>query len=150
MRLWKTVARVLFAAALSIPIASCGFSSHSGSTASNPPSESPSIESSGRMFSGDFFVSQVDDVYRANTNPAQVQVSYSFDESGSFKRQSKLRVEEGVYLISTQGELVFYIEKVNGEPLTEARIDRYSIIEEVSDSITLGSGPSRKLVLKRR
>lgn len=150
MRLWKTVARVLLVAALSILIASCGFSRQSGSTASNPPSESPSIESSGRMLSGDFVVSQVDDVYRANTNPAQVQVSYSFDESGNFKRQSKSRFEEGVYLISTQGELVFYIEKINGEPLTEARIDRYSIIEEGSDSITLGSGPSRRLVLKRR
>lgn len=150
MRLWKTVARVLLVAALSILIASCGFSRQSGSTASNPPSESPSIESSGRMLSGDFVVSQVDDVYRANTNPAQVQVSYSFDESGNFKRQSKSRFEEGVYLISTQGELVFYIEKINGEPLTEARIDRYSIIEEGSDSITLGSGPTRKLVLKRR
>jgi len=102
------------------------------------------------MFSGDFFVSQVDDVYRPNTTPAQVQVSYSFDESGNFKRQSKSRIEEGVYLISTQRELVFYIEKINGEPLTEARIDRYSIIEEGSDSITLGSGPSRRLVLKRR
>lgn len=150
MRLWKTVARVLLVAALSILIASCGFSRQSGSTASNPPSESPSIESSGRMLSGDFVVSQVDDVYRANTNPAQVQVSYSFDESGNFKRQSKSRFEEGMYLISTQGELVFYIEKINGEPLTEARIDRYSIIEEGSDSITLGSGPSRRLVLKRR
>ena len=102
------------------------------------------------MFSGDFFVSQIDDLYRPNTNPAQVQVSYSFDESGNFKRQSKSRVEEGVYLISTQREIVFYIEKINGEPLTEARIDRYSIIEEGPDSMTLGSSPSRKMVLKRR
>jgi len=149
MRLWKTVARVLFAGALSIPIVSCGFSSP-GSTAPNPPSESPSIENSGRLLSGNFFVIHVEDAYRTNTNPASVQASYSFDESGTFKHQSNSRVEEGVYLISTQGELVVYIEKINGEPLTEARIDRYSIIEESSDSITLGSGPSRRLVLKKR
>jgi hypothetical protein len=149
MRLGKTMAAVLLVGALAIPISSCSFSSQSRSTASDSLSESPSIESSGRLLSGEFSLIQVDDGYRPKTSPAFVQTSYNFDESGSFKRLNKSRVEEGVYLISTQGELVIYIEKVNGELLTEARIDRYSIIEESSDSITLGSGPARKLVLKR-
>ena len=149
MRFLKRVARVLFVTILAIPIASCGFS-NPGSTPSSPPIENPPIESSGRLLAGEFSVIQVDDVYRPSTSPAPVQTSYSFDESAAFKRQSKSRVEEGVYLISTQGELVFYIEKINGELLPEAKVDRYSIIEESSDSITLGSGGSRKLVLKRR
>jgi len=150
MRLLKTVARVLLAGALVIPIASCSLSSKSGSTASDPTYETPSIESSGRLISGEFLLVQVDDEYRPKANPAALQTSYSFDASGSFKRQNKTRLEEGVYLISTQGELVIYVEKINGELLTEAHVDRYSIIEESSDSITLGNGPSRKLVLKRR
>jgi len=143
------MAAMLLAGALAIPIASCGFANHSGSTASNPPSEAPSIEGSGRFLSGEFLLTQVDDVYGSKTNPTLGQTSYNFDESGSFRRQNKSRVEEGVYLISTQAELVIYIEKINGELLTEARVERYSL-EESADSITLLIGTSRKLVLKRR
>ena len=150
MRLWMIAARIFLVGTLVIPIAACSFSSQSGSTASNPTSETPSIENSGRLLSGEFLLVEVDDEYRPKANPVPLQTSYSFDESGSFKRQNKTRLEEGVYLISTQSELVIYVEKINGELLTEAHVDRYSIIEESSDSITLGNGPSRKLVLKKR
>jgi hypothetical protein len=141
---------VLLAGALVVPIASCGFSRRSGSAESTPDLDSESIENSGRPLSGDFLLSQIEDAYRPKSNPTSVQTSFSFDESGSFKRQDKSRIEEGVYLISTQGELVIYIEKINGELLPAARVDRYTIIEESPDSITLGSGPSRKIVLKKR
>jgi hypothetical protein len=59
-------------------------------------------------------------------------------------------MDEGVYLISAQRELVLYVEKINGQPLTEARVERFVIIEEGADSMALGSGPSLKLMLKKR
>ena len=74
----------------------------------------------------------------------------SFDEDGNFKRQEKLRSDEGTYLISTGGELVIYIEKVNGESLSAARVERYVIGERSHDSITLQNGPSRSLILQKR
>ncbi len=74
---------------------------------------------------------------------------FSFDENGNFKRQDKSRVEEGAYLIGTRSELVMYIEKVNGELLGSARVDRYAIIDQRDDSITLQSGPSKTLVLRK-
>src|SRR5215471_8821778 len=150
MRWWKTATMLFLAGALAVGVASCGFSRKSGSAESSPAVDSDSIEDSGRRLSGDFLLGQIEDVYRSKTNPQSVQASFSFDQSGAFKRQDKSRVEEGVYLISTQGELVIYIEKIDGELLPAARVDRYSMIEESADSITLGSGPSRRIVLKRR
>ncbi len=85
--------------------------------------------------------------------PASVfplQVLFSFDENGNFKRQDKSRVEEGAYLIGTRGEFVMYIEKINGELLGAARVDHYAIIDQRDDSITLESSPSKKLVLRKR
>jgi hypothetical protein len=147
---WKTAAKVLFVGALVIPLAACGVSRSSGSAGSNLVVESDSFEDSGRRLSGEFVLSHIEDLYRPESSPTAVQTFFSFDEAGSFKRQQNSRVDEGVYLISAKRELVLYVEKINGQPLTEAKVERFVIIEEGADSIALGSGPSRKLMLKNR
>jgi hypothetical protein len=150
MQGWKIATRILFAGSLVIPLLSCGFSRHSGSAGSTPTIESESVENSGRRLSGEFFLSQVEDMYRPEPNRTAIQTLFSFDEGGSFKRQQNSRVDEGVYLVSSQKELLIYVEKTNGQPLTEAKVERYLIIEEGPDSITLGNGPSRRLIFKKR
>jgi len=149
MQGWKTATKVLLAGALVIPLAACGFSRGSGSAGANPVIESESFEDSGRRLSGEFVLSHIEDLYRPESTTV-VHTFFSFDEAGSFKRQQNSRMDEGVYLISAKRELVLYVEKINGQQLTEARIERFAIIEEGADSIALGSGPSRKLILKKR
>ena len=141
---------MLLAGALVIPLAACGFSRSSGSAGANPVVESESFEDSGRRLSGEFVLSHIEDLYRTESNTTAAQTFFSFDEGGSFKRQRNSRMDEGVYLISAKRELVLYVEKINGQPLTEARVEQFVIIEEGADSITLGSGPSLKLMLKKR
>ena len=150
MQGWKIAAKVLLAGTLVIPLAACGFSRGSGSAGANPVIESESFEDSGKRLSGEFALSHIEDLYRPESNTTVVHTFFSFDETGSFKRQQNSRMDEGVYLISAKRELVLYVEKINGQQLTEARIERFAIIEEGADSIALGSGPSRKLILKKR
>src|SRR6185503_19526623 len=97
---------------IALLIVSCGESTQSGPI--QQTSDSGPIEDSGRRLSGEFVVNSIEDAYRTNTAQLQSPAVFTFDPDGNFKRQDKVRVEEGVYLISTQGELVIYIEKVNG------------------------------------
>ena len=127
-------------------LVSCGASSRStGSNASDPLSE---FEDSGKRIAGDFIAS-IDDSYRARGSGPQRQATLSFDGDGHFKRQLDSRIDEGSYLITTTGEMIVYIEKVNDEPLTAARAERYRIDEQTEASVTL-SGPARSFVLKRK
>ena len=125
---------------------SCGASSRStGSNASDPLSE---FEDSGKRIAGDFIAS-IDDCYRGKDSAPQRQATLSFDGDGHFKRQSDSRIEEGSYLITTTGEMIVYIEKVNGEPLTSAKTERYRLDEQSEASMTL-TGPARSFLLKRK
>jgi hypothetical protein len=127
-------------------LVSCGASSRStGSNASDPLSE---FEDSGKRIAGDFIAS-IDDSYRARGSGPQRQATLSFDGDGHFKRQLDSRIDEGSYLITTTGEMIVYIEKVNDELLTAARAERYRIDEQTEASVTL-SGPARSFVLKRK
>ena len=148
MRCWKSVAKVFLLGAVALGVVSCGAATQQQQPETSQASAEP-IEDSGKRLSGEFLLSALEDTYRPK-NSSGPQTVFSFDESGNFKRQDKSRIEEGGYVISTRGELVFYIEKVNGEPLTDARVERYVITDQRDDAITLQSGPSRKLVLRKR
>lgn len=127
-------------------LVSCGASSRStGSNASDPPGE---FEDSGKRIAGDF-VASAEDSYRARGSAPQRQAILSFDGDGHFKRQLDSRIEEGSYLITTTGEMIVYIEKVNGEPLTAAKAERYRLDEQSEASMTL-TGPARSFLLKRK
>ena len=150
MRSWIKVGKLVLAGAVALLAVSCGASTQSRSAGAQQASDSDSIEDSGKRLSGEFVVSVLEDDYRPRSASAPLQAVFSFDENGNFKRQDKSRVEEGAYLIGTRGELVMYIEKINGELLGAARVDRYAIIDQRDDSIALQSGPSKKLVLRKR
>ena len=150
MRSWVTVEKLVLVGAVALLAVSCGTSTQSRPAATQQASDTNSIEDSGKRLSGEFVLSAVEDSYRPKSASAPLQVVFSFDENGNFKRQDKSRLEEGAYLIGTRSELVIYIEKVNGEQLGSARVDRYNIIDQRDDSITLQSGPSKTLVLRKR
>jgi hypothetical protein len=145
--------RILFSnltmlAAVALATASCGASTQS--QRDNPgSSDAPPIEDSGKRLSGDFVVSSLEDSYGPKKAHTQPQTVFSFDESGVFKKQDKSRTEEGSYLIGAQGELMMFIEKLNGEPLPAARAERYSMSDQRDDGFTLQGG-SRKLILQKR
>jgi hypothetical protein len=150
MRSWVTVEKLVLAGAIALLAGSCGTSTQSRPAGAQQASDIDSIEDSGKRLSGEFVLSAVEDAYRPKNASAPLQVVFSFDENGSFKRQDKSRVEEGAYLIGTRSDFVMYIEKVNGELLGSARVDRYTIIDQRDDSITLESSPSKTLVLRKR
>ena len=148
MRWWILLSKLTMLGAVALAAASCGASSQS--QRDDPQSsDAPPIEDSGKRLSGDFAVSSLEDSYGPKKTQTQPQAVFTFDENGSFKKQDKLRTEEGSYLIGTQGELVIYIEKVNGEPLPAARVERYSMSDQRDDGFTLQSR-SRKLLLRKR
>lgn len=150
MRSWIKVGKLILAGAVALLVVSCGASTESRPPGTQQASDTGSIEDSGKRLSGEFVLSAVEDAYRPKNAQAQPQAVFSFDENGNFRRQDKSRVEEGAYLIGSKGELVIYIEKVNGELLAAARVDRHVIIDQRDDSITLQSGPSKTLVLRKR
>lgn len=135
---------------VALVVASCGASTHSQQPGQEQFSDAEVIEDSGKRLSGEFVLSAVEDAYRAKNATVHPQAVFSFDDNANFKRQDTSRVEEGAYLIGTQGQLVIYIEKVNGELLGTARVDRYVILDQNDDSITLQSGPSKNLILRKR
>lgn len=98
--------------------------------------------------SGEFEIISLEDSYRRDDLPSQA--TFSFDQNGDFKRQDGSRLEEGSYLITAQNELVLYIEKVNGEPRSAARVEGYQIADQSENGFTLEGGPSRRLVLRKR
>lgn len=150
MRFWINVGKLVLGGAVALLVVSCGASTQSPPAGAQKTSDTDSIEDSGKRLSGDFVLSSVEDAYRPKNAQAQPQTVFTFDENGNFKRQDKSRVEEGGYLIGLKSELVIYIEKVNGEPLPAARVDRYVIIDQRDDAITLESSPSRTMVLRKR
>jgi hypothetical protein len=150
MRSWIKVGKLVLAGAVALVAVSCGPSTQSRPAAAQQASDTDSIEDSGKHLSGEFVLSALEDAYRPKNASAPPQAVFSFDENGTFKRQDKSRVEEGTYLIGTRSEFVMYIEKVNGELLGSARVDRYAIIDQRGDSITLQSSPSKTLVLRKR
>jgi hypothetical protein len=148
MRWWILLSKLTMLLAVALATGSCGAST--GSQRDNSLSSGfASIEDSGKRLSGDFVVSSLEDPYAPKKAQTQTQAVLSFDESGIFKKQDKSRTEEGSYLIGTQGELVIYAEKVNGEPLPAARVDRYSMSDQRDDAFTLQS-QSRRLLLRKR
>ena len=149
MRSWIKVGKLVLAGAVALVAVSCGTSTQSRPAATQQASDTDSIEDSGKRLSGEFVLSAVEDGYRPKNASAPLQVVFSFDENGNFKRQDKSRVEEGAYLIGTRSEFVMYIEKVNGELLASARVERYTIIDQRDDSIRLESSPSKTLVLRK-
>ena len=146
---WPSVAKLALVGAVALGAASCGTATKSqqGEFAQVP--EADVAEDSGIRLSGDFVLSGVEDAYRVANTQSPPQTILSFDEKGTLKRQERSRIDEGTYLIGARGELVIYIEKVNGEPLTDARIERYLIADESGDTITLQS-PSKKLIFRKR
>jgi hypothetical protein len=150
MRSWIKVGTLVLAGAVALVAGSCGTSTQSRPSGSQQAYDTDSLEDSGKRLSGEFDLSAIEDAYRAKNASAPLQVVFSFDENGNFKRQDKSRVEEGSYLIGTRSEFVMYIEKVNGELLGAARVDRFAIIDQRDDSITLQSSPSKTLVLRKR
>ena len=148
MQWWILLSKLTMLGAIALATASCGASTQS--QRDDPrSSEAPPIEDSGKRLSGDFVVSSLEDPYGAKKAQTQTQTVFSFDESGIFKKQDKSRTEEGSYLIGTQNELVIYIEKINGEPLPAARVERYSMSDQRDDGLTLKSR-SGKIVLQKR
>ena len=93
-------------------------------------------------------MSAVEDSYRPDAK-LHGETVFTFDESGAFKRQDKSRLEEGAYLIGTNDEFVIYIEKVNGEQLQAARVERYTLSDQSENAFTLDIS-SRKLRLRKR
>lgn len=128
---------------------SCGASTKS-ENAGSPSADSRLSENSGKYLSGDFEVNAIEDEYSSKGTLSRQGLVFSFDERGNFKRQDRSRREEGSYVIDMRGELGVYIEKVNGEPLAAAQMELYRIIEERDNGLTLQSGPSRRLVLRKR
>jgi len=145
MPTWKAVTRSVLIVCAATIFASCA------STRSTPARDQSveDLEDSGKRLSGDFVVSSIDDAYRDSRVRAQSSVAITFDEGGRFKRESDAGSEEGSYIISGTGEIVIYIEKLNGEFLTSARAERYSIDDQRDEALTLKE-PSRTLVLRKR
>ena len=128
---------------------SCGAASSSHHIDETTSPNFEAVENSGKTLSGDFVLSAVDNEYKVKGSPLS-QRSLSFDAAGNFKRQDRLRVEEGAYLIGPHNELVLYIDKVNGDLLTSAHVERFLIVAQSDDSITLQNTPSETLIWKKK
>src|SRR5436190_7172957 len=130
---WTSVARLSLLGAVALGVASCGASTKTQQGESAQVFEAAPAEDSGKRLSGDYVLSTVEDAYRIANMQNPPQTILSFDEKGTLKRQERSRIDEGTYLIGARSELVIYIEKVNGEPLTAAQIERYLITDESGD-----------------
>jgi hypothetical protein len=148
MRRLKSTTRIFFLASLALGALSCGASSPSKESSSAQSPEDAAVEDSGKRMAGEFIVNSLEDAYGQSTPPAQTV--FTFDNNGDFKRQDRLRIEEGSYLITAQNEMMLYIEKVNGELHTAARVERYQIADQSDNGFTLHEGLSRMLVLRKR
>jgi hypothetical protein len=150
MRSSITVAKLFLAGAVALGALSCGAKTKPEQDGNAQGAEAQPVEDSGKRLAGEFALFSLENAYASNKSQVPPATVFTFDEAGIYKRQDRSRVEEGVYLVGTRNELVIYVEKINGELLPAARVDRYLIVEQSDDAISLESGPSRKLVLKKR
>jgi hypothetical protein len=148
MRRLRSTTRIFFLASLALAALSCGASSPSKEPGSPQSPEEAAVEDSGKRMSGEFIVNSVEDAYRQDNS--QAQTVFTFNDNGDFKRQDKSRIEEGSYLITAQNRMMLYIEKVNGDLRTAARVEQYQITDQSDKGFTLHEGPSRILVLRKR
>jgi hypothetical protein len=112
------------------------------------------VENSGAQLSGEFELKQLEDSYRAADSRTPPRVLYRFNEDGSFQRERSsqdrpARIEDGSYLIGTTGELVLFVEKVNGEFLESARVERYLMTESGNDELRLQRAGTTVLLARR-
>lgn len=110
------------------------------------------VENSGRMLAGVYVVESADDSYAVSGSSGLRPTRLAFDHDGTFRRTETtragtLRTEAGAYVIGTGGEFVLYVEEVGGNRLAGARSERYVILAETADSMTLQQG-SRTWVLR--
>ncbi|HJQ27415.1 MAG TPA: hypothetical protein VKA60_26255 [Blastocatellia bacterium] len=112
------------------------------------------VEDSGRRLAGDFVVQALADDYGSKPVQAAPRWTFSLKEDGSFRSErilgSTTRAEAGSYLISVQGELVFYIETVGGETLSEAHVEHYRIEAQSESELKLRRDRSTTLVLRKK
>lgn len=144
-----TLTKLFFILILVVLVASCGRDIPKEPLA-NPLGPPIPIEDSGKRLSGEFVLADVEDSYAAGKTHQNSESVLSFDKDGNFKRRDKSRTEEGSYLIDMRDELVIYVERVNGELLSDARVESYVIAGQTEDTMTLRSKRSKTLVLNRR
>lgn len=128
---------------------SCGASHQSRQTSPARSTEDGGVEDSGKRLAGQFVLISVEDQYRHDVDHPQ-QVDLSFDREGTFKRQDKSRIEEGSYLITPKQDLLLYVERVNGEQRTAAKVERYQIADEREEGFTLQEGSYRRSIFRKR
>jgi hypothetical protein len=148
MRRIRSIARLFLVGSLALATLSCGASTPSRESSSSDLHQDPAVEDSGKRLSGEFALISIEDSYHGDNLSSQT--TFRFDENGAFKRQDGSRLEEGSYLIATQNEMVLYIEKVNGELRSAARVEHYQMADQSDNGFTLQEGASRKLVLRKR
>ena len=145
----------LLVALLALAFISCGAGHRDNGRDSLQPSEAEWVEDSGKRISGSYNLQSVEDDDRAKSAQGEARTTFSFREDGTFTIERESRgaassIDEGTYVISKQGELVLYIEKIGGDPRSEARVARYLISDQSDDSLKLQGNPSSSLILKKR
>jgi hypothetical protein len=121
-----------------------------------PPDEAaqiPVVENSGKRLSGVFVWKVEKDDYGEAGNPTDVELT--LDEAGGFRRERRSAggasaAEEGGYIIGTRNELVLYVEKVGGELLEAARVERYEILEEAGTRLRLQADRAGSFILQKK
>jgi len=118
------------------------------------PSEADPVQNSGKSLSGSYSVTSSDS-YSAEAGAKSTDKNLSFDSTGRFIRETVrdgvvIRREKGSYVIGTHGEFVLFVEEIGGEQLQAARADRYKIVKQSDDEITVERSPGSQLILKRK
>jgi len=134
---------------------SCGASRRDADSKSLEPSEATMVEDSGARLSGDFDLLSEEDDYTSRSPQGEARTTFKFTEDGTFaiereSRSGRSSSEEGTYIISKQGELMLYVEKVGGYPRSDARLTRYLIANQETDSLKLQRNSSSVLTLRKR
>lgn len=148
MRRLRSSAISLLLSGLALGALSCSASGPSRESGSARPFEDAAIEDSGKRLPGEFDLISLEDPYRQNN--LQAPTAIKLGDNGEFKREDGSRIDEGTYLITPQSELVIYIEKVNGDLRSAARVERFQITDQSDNGFTLQEGPSGKLVFRKR
>src|SRR5262249_42824778 len=107
--------------------------------------ESPPVQNSGRTLSGDYALKSLDDDYPSKDRLNRPGLTYTFDKDGRFKREERsggrlLSHIEGSYVIGTQSEVIFYVEKVGDDQVAAARAERYTLDEQPGGVLKLHQG----------